>query len=316
MHSSGTNGSTNGRLNTSDFGPRFGSAKLAAMVARRALTLAVLSALLLVGAQPAQGQYAENALSSLASAPFVPTFVSETVVNTGGNEANTSPSITPLPKGRFIVAWHDGGPTTGWGRVYSSNGTPETAQFSLNPNDGSGWRYGHVVAALPNGGIAAFWINGYGYARGQEFDSHFNPVGGEFYNVSPATDWWPAVASSNGNPILNLNEAGASGPVLIVPFDSSLNALPTITADVNPPGVSLSPAIAAAPNGNFTPAWWNTAGDIIMRTFDGSGNPLTGEVTVNSSLGGAADTPARLTTKKMNCGLRGIATSRALTRYT
>jgi hypothetical protein len=230
---------------------------------------------LLVAVTPAQGQ-------------FVPVFVSETLVNNNGSLSggNTSPSITPLSEGRFIVAWHDGGPTTGWGRVYSSSGTPEGAQFSLNPNGPGGWQYGHVVAARPGGGIVSFWGYDSGSVLGQQFNSQFTPVGDDFFNYG--YNAWPAVASSKGNPVLNINyPSSPGGPVLIILFDSSLKSYSTITANLNPPGIGLSPAIAAAPNGNFTPAWANAAGNIIVRTFKSNGTALTGEVTVNSSTGGS-----------------------------
>lgn len=240
---------------------------------------------LLIAAPTAQGQHAKT------GAQLVPTFVSETKVNSGDNEGNTSPSITPLSQGRFIVAWHDGGPTSGWGRVYSSNGTPEGGQFSLNPNGPGGWQYGHVVAALSDGGIASFWGYDSGTVFGQQFDFQFNPVGGDFFGLG--VNDWPAVASSNCNPVLNADYPNSGGSdVLIVLFDCSLSQYSTITANINPPGVGLSPAIAAAPNGNFTPAWWNAAGNIIKRTFDNSGNALTNEVTVNSSVEGSRSDPS------------------------
>ena len=65
MHSSGTNSRTKGRLNISAVGPRFGSTKLATLIIRSALTLAVLSALLLIAA-PAQAQ-TETVLYSFGS---------------------------------------------------------------------------------------------------------------------------------------------------------------------------------------------------------------------------------------------------------
>jgi uncharacterized repeat protein (TIGR03803 family) len=66
MHSSRTYSRTKGRWNISNTGPRFGSTKLAAAIARGALTLAVLSALLLVGARPAPAQ-TEKVLYSFLS---------------------------------------------------------------------------------------------------------------------------------------------------------------------------------------------------------------------------------------------------------
>jgi uncharacterized repeat protein (TIGR03803 family) len=55
-------------LNISNAGPRFGSTKLAAAIIRGALTLAVLSALLLIGARPAQAQTQAFVLYGFCSA--------------------------------------------------------------------------------------------------------------------------------------------------------------------------------------------------------------------------------------------------------
>lgn len=101
MHSSGTNSRTKGRLNISDVGSGFGLTKLAAgalhirafcecvgaCAIRGALTLAVLSALLLIAARPAQAQ-------------------TETVLyNFTGNPDGTNPNsnLTPDGNGNFYV---------------------------------------------------------------------------------------------------------------------------------------------------------------------------------------------------------------------
>ena len=65
MHSSKTNKRTKGGWNISAAGPRLGATKLAATM-RGALALAVFSALLLVGAWPAQAQ-TEKVLYSFGS---------------------------------------------------------------------------------------------------------------------------------------------------------------------------------------------------------------------------------------------------------
>jgi uncharacterized repeat protein (TIGR03803 family) len=65
MHSADAISGTKGRLNISGFGPRFGSTKLAAAMTRGTLTLAVLSALLLIAVRPALAQ-TESVLHSFA----------------------------------------------------------------------------------------------------------------------------------------------------------------------------------------------------------------------------------------------------------
>src|SRR5208337_600403 len=66
MHSSRTYSRTKDRWNVSDAGPRFGSTKLATAIARGALTLAVLSALLFAAARPVLAQ-TEKVLYSFGS---------------------------------------------------------------------------------------------------------------------------------------------------------------------------------------------------------------------------------------------------------
>jgi len=65
MHSADAISRTKGRLNISGVGPGFGSTKLAAAITRGALTLAVLSGLLLMAAGPAHAQ-TESVLHSFA----------------------------------------------------------------------------------------------------------------------------------------------------------------------------------------------------------------------------------------------------------
>ena len=56
MHSAVTNGTTKDRRKSSDTGPTFGSTKLATAAIRGTLTLAMLSALLLIAARPTLAQ--------------------------------------------------------------------------------------------------------------------------------------------------------------------------------------------------------------------------------------------------------------------
>ena len=79
MDSATTNSSAKGRLNISAVGPRSGSTGLAAAAIRGSLTLAVLSALLLIAASPAQAQ----------SGPYG--VVSPTTLNFRGAVGQTSP---------------------------------------------------------------------------------------------------------------------------------------------------------------------------------------------------------------------------------
>jgi uncharacterized repeat protein (TIGR03803 family) len=111
MHSVGTNGKTQGRLNISDIAPGFGSTKRVTAAIRGALTLAVLSALLLNPARPAHAQ-------------------TETVLYnfTGGSHgSHPNSGLTADSKGNFFGTTADGG--LGAGTV-----------FEISPNGTGGWK--------------------------------------------------------------------------------------------------------------------------------------------------------------------------------
>jgi hypothetical protein len=231
------------------------------------------------------------------------TFVSETQVNSGsggsaGALGNTSPSITPMPGGGFIVAWHDGSPTSCWALVYANDGTPTGSQFSLNPNTPPAWKYGPVVVPLTVGGIMSIWGYSYTPMLIQQFDSLFQPVRGTLpldLSGDGNEDYgWPAAAVlANGNIVVMGADSDYSNPVMTIIYDASLNPVaPAEQVSINAPGLGLSTAVAASASGTYTPAWWNSTGNIIARSFDVNGNPLTPEFTVNSSVGGARQNPS------------------------
>src|SRR5208283_3113795 len=124
MHSAGTKG----RLNIFDVGPRFGSTKLAAAAIRGALTLAAISALLLIGARSAQAQ--NSATSDDGSEPAV--------------VHNTWSSGAPLPVGAVE------GPAIGviGKNIYLAGGSGSTATEIYNTKTNT-WSAG---AAIPSGG--------------------------------------------------------------------------------------------------------------------------------------------------------------------
>ena len=110
MHSAGRSRRTKRWSNISDLVPRLASTKLAAAVARGALTLAVLSALLLIAVRPAQAQ-------------------TETVLynfTTGFQEGGPQAGLTTDGAGNFYGTTFGGG--LGWGTV-----------FELSRNGSGGW---------------------------------------------------------------------------------------------------------------------------------------------------------------------------------
>lgn len=153
MHSTGTEGS----LKISNVAPRFGSMKLAAAAIRGMLTLAMLSALLLITARPAQAQ-TETVLYNFIGYP------------TDGGYPNAG--LTSDGKGNFYGTTTDGG-LYGAGTV-----------FELSPNGHGGWNE-TVLYSFPGGADGGFpWfsgviLDGAGNLYGTSFDGGSNGCSGE-----------------------------------------------------------------------------------------------------------------------------------------
>ena len=156
---------TKGPLNISDVGPRFGSTKLAAAAIRGALTLAVLSALLLIGARPTQAQ----------TGTVLYTF-------TGGSDGGGPESrLISDGVGNFYGTTVVGG--LGYGTVFElspngSEGWNETVLYSFTGGaDGANPTYSYVI--FDSGG------NLYGTAYGGGTNGY-----GVVFELSPAGKSW------------------------------------------------------------------------------------------------------------------------------
>jgi uncharacterized repeat protein (TIGR03803 family) len=122
MHSAGTSSGPKRRLDISDAWPGFGSTKLAAAAIRGAFTLAVLCALLLIAARPAQAQ-TETALFSFCLYP-------ESPVTGCTDGVGPFSRLTSDGAGNLYGTTRNGGPG-GW----PGDGTV----FELSPNGSGGW---------------------------------------------------------------------------------------------------------------------------------------------------------------------------------
>lgn len=235
------------------------------------------------------------ALVSGSSAQLVR--VREARVNTGPFDgANGYPSMARLTDGRFVMSWQEGAPTDCLGRAFSPDGLPASNPFLLNPNTIATWQYGPAVAAMADGGFAAFWGHSYG-ARGQRFLPNLTPSGPDFA-FEPYESSWPAVANHHNGEILVV---GTDWPppyaVRLRRYSwSTLAAIgDTIYVNQTSPGGPIQGAnLAVAPNGNLTVTWHATGPRTIMaRTYSSNGTPLANEwVASASTVGGRYYTAA------------------------
>jgi uncharacterized repeat protein (TIGR03803 family) len=168
MHSAQTNSETKNRLNVSDVGPGFRPTKLAAAIIRGAVTLAVLSALL-IAARPAQAQ-TESVLYNFTGTP---------------DGANPYGGLT-LNGGNFFGTTYAGG-LYGFGTVYElvpngSGGWTESVLYSFCPaspscTDGEYPAFGSVIFDTAGN------LYGTTYAGGANGN-------GEVFKLSPSGETW------------------------------------------------------------------------------------------------------------------------------
>lgn len=188
------------------------------------------------------------------------------LVNTTTTDNQFGPQATILANGGFVVTWNDGsqspddpdGNTTVRAQVYDPDGNAVGNEF-LVPTETTGKQDGPAVAALANGRFVITWIDNSGQApdtdgsaiRAQVYNADGTPVGGEFVVNTTTTN------------------------------------------------TQVWPDIAALPGGGFVIVWGDssqtghdTDGTSIRgQQFDGSGNPVGGEFSVNATTEGSQTNP-------------------------
>jgi len=130
MHSLGTNGRTKRRLNTSDPCPRFGATRVAAVIARGALMLAVICVLVMIAALPARAQ-------------------TETVLYNFCSQPNCTDGLQPSGNLIFDAAGNLYGTTVLGGPGCPGNGSGCGVVFELSPNGGGGLWTETVLKGFP-----------------------------------------------------------------------------------------------------------------------------------------------------------------------
>ncbi len=175
------------------------------------------------------------------------TFGTEAQVNTFTAGGQTSPSITALSDGGYVVVWQsanqDGSGSGIYGQRYDATGLAAGAEFQINQYTQSDQNNAQLVG-LSNGGFAVVWQSD--NQNGEDFDIYAR------------------VYEENGTPV------GDEFHVNI--YDTS--------------GNQLAPEIAALPDGGFTVIWSTYDRknyDIAGQRFDSSGNHIDQEFVVGTA---------------------------------
>jgi len=275
MHSAVKNGTTKDPWNSSDTGPTFGSTKLATAAIRGTLTLAMLSALLLIAARPTLAQ-------------------TETVLHSFGKRIGDGVSpesrLTPDGKGNFYGTTPFGGSSVygtifelspnrrgGWNEtvIYRFTGGVDGAEPDLSHVifDNAGNLYGTTFFGGAYGlgvvfelsPVGANWTETVLHSFGGYAGDGAKPVNGLIMDSAGNLYGTTAFGGSGGTgTVFELSPSGGGWTEQVIDNVESTSAGLTMDAAGNIFGTSISTVFELAPNGS---GGWNPT---VLHTFAGA----------------------------------------------
>jgi len=255
--------------------------------------------------------------------------VSQPVFGDGDLEYNYNPDVSKAAAGSFVVVWehyYEGDSDDRiLGRRFGSDGAPLADQFEVDFHDGNGSGYLRDPAIShnnSNGQFVVVWAR-YDYIGsesvpfwgifGRRYDSSGMLIGAEFqvntstyvYTYRPRISHDPA-----GNFVVVWDEypnvptrgrAGSYYSVQLRRFDSSGNPLGDQFQVNQNAADNYEPDISHDECGNFAVVWSNqylsgrgegNYTNVLGRSFNSSGTPLTGELVINTFTTSDQEQPA------------------------
>jgi hypothetical protein len=236
----------------------------------------------------------------------------------------SAPAVAWEPAGDYVIAWQQQSATTGgWdiqAQQFRTNaGAPPTAlgpAFQASGASGAFCRQSPAVATDAAGNFLIVWTSNEGAAGtngifGQLYNSAGQPEGQRFQvNTTMGDDESPAVAmAGDGRFLVSWQSVGqgAGGSAGVVTRAFAAGGAPVsgeIAVNLTTVGAQHSPAVAylpasAAAAERFEVVWQaegrdgsgSGASGIVARSFDGAGNPQSGELAINAPATGAHSHP-------------------------
>jgi autotransporter passenger strand-loop-strand repeat protein len=216
---------------------------------------------------------------------------SEFLVNTSAANVQTSPAITGLSNGGFVVSWQDTSGTLGDGsgasvkaQLFDADGTKVGTEFLVDTQT-AGNQTVPTITGLANGGFVVSWQDASGTLgdasgtsiKAQVFAADGSKVGSEFLvNTEVAHDQLsPSVtALSNGDFVVAWQDASGITAQIFASDGTRIGTDSLVNAQVG--GTQASPKITALSNGGFAVTWQDGGGTL----GDTSGTSIKAQVYV------------------------------------
>jgi Ca2+-binding RTX toxin-like protein len=226
-----------------------------------------------------------------------------------GRSWDTSPDVTYLPSGRYLVVWRESDGTLGdssgaiAARLFEADGTPAGAEFRVNSTTAN-LQMEPKVDVLASGGFVVVWTDFSGEGgdasqsiKAQIYDAAAAPVGGEFLvNTSTTGNQTKAAVAhlADGGFIVSWNDStgdSGGGSVKAQRFDADGDKVGTeILVNTATAGAQLDSSVAAQADGRFAIVWTDRGGstdDVKLQLFDANGSKSGGEIIVLRTTGWA-----------------------------
>ncbi len=241
---------------------------------------------------------------------------SEFQVNTYTTDFQTSPSITPMTGGGFVVTWEsngqDGAGSGIYGQTYDADGDASGSEFQVNTYTTSD-QWASSVAALADGGFVVTWQSngqdggGYGI-YGQRYSANGIPLGNEFaINTTTANDQsFPVVAAlSDGGFVVVWESTAQDGSGIGIygrQYEVDGSAGSEFRINTYTPDDQYAPAIATLSDGGYIVVWQSYGQDGDLYGIYGQRYTATGQ-----AAGGEIRVSTYATSHQINASVTGLA---------
>ena len=229
------------------------------------------------------------------------------LVHTSATGSQSSPSITVLASGGFVMTWQssggDGGDLSGTGiraQIFDASGARVGTEFDVNAatlNNQSG----AVVTALPDGGFVVAWCDSsgttdtsYGAVTARIFTASGVPAGDEFpVNTLTAGTQAPFAVTvlESGNFVIGWSDgsSGAGEAARAQIFTASGEKVGGEILLVNSYGSHQRGDMIALPGGGFAFAYPTWYAGVKLQMFDASGAATGSPIVINGETDIRAD---------------------------